>query len=817
MSTPTIISSTPVVRPFRVILPKDITEPFKNRFAQSWVQLATHDQMEIEARTQQCSAILFYECLNRLRTDYPHVTEVSETVEYYTHNVRARRRTDSDEEKQWSKKAVLWKADSDLYPHSWRFSLSNESDLSDQELQSIHTDPSNHPPTLTRTRIHWHYDFVEGHSMDLYRWTGLTPNTVEFQIEVDLTVHRTGTEHVPNLSTLWWPLFKSCLSRYVHPNHFMLCSLPALKQYIEPWVLNSVRLCVFSSFPQFPNNTRPMTDPAFHSKLTRDYRVSLKLDGQNEVFLVGFQNGVIVVIVNHVLPIEMRYLYAPLDTGALSNQSVSFMLQGEWMQQTSTIHVFDALVLDTTSVMCHPHGLRLEKMNRPQTWRSIVNEIHHKSNGSLNLISKPWALTIHQLNQCIEPGQSNQADGYIWMDVRKPYLKSVIFKDKPVKDLTVDVQIRVDTGDPSVLWCYSGSEECVDKWSAHQLDTYWMDLIRYTSRPVIECQFHYPGGDDPGTLLYPFTLRPVRFRPGKARGNSWYVIQQTKRTLLDSSVIPGVIVKTTTKIEHSRSAHNTVKQQLITQWVVGENVLDIGFGKGGDMLKYAYNTVVKHIYACEPNEHNWLDALERYRSGGGGSGNGSDKGKSSSNAPRMLFNLIPVQIGRGCQDLELTLLEGMSVQTVCMFFSLAYLFEKGEYVQHWLNVLDTVKSTRLILTFMDQYELAQLIMTQRSIHVTIQRADNGYQKVDFDWPVVREILDTGSENDAYNHVVKVCMSPSQTATEVREWLVHQPTLIALLQSRGWRIQHNQLFSEQLMDSTGDPWHRLFRAQVWERK
>jgi hypothetical protein len=681
-----------------------------------------------------------------------------------------------------------------LYPQRWRFALAlEEEDTSPTLLSSA-------SPTLVRTRSHWHFDLPDiGCAMDLYRW-----DSHDFQIEVDVTVERTETESFPPvLSRIWWTAFKMCLSRYVHPNHFLLCLEAPLQQIIEPWILNSLRRDVHLSFPHFTGNIRPMTDSAFRSKINRDFRVSVKLDGQNEVFVVAFMNGVIVLIVNHVIPIEIRYVYAPLNESSRSNQSVMYVLQGEWMRQTATVHCFDALVLNGRSLLSETHISRVDRMNDINTWTRIQMDLHQKTNGSLKLVSKPWASTIHQLDK------SDPSDGWIWMDSRKSYLQTVIFKDKPVRDLTVDVLVRSGS-------CYSSTNDVgvLDKWSEDFLvqcgaclrlpRTYWMDLTQQES--IIECQIEYnnhpstdPAETDCSTRLYPLRLIPVRYRPGKAKPNSWYVIQQTRQAWLESARPLGVLLSMRTTVEQCRSAHNLVKQHLITEYVSGSTaVLDIGFGKGGDLFKYAHSSGLQTIYACEPNMEHWTEAWSRY-------------------ASKFSFQLVGIQIGTPCQ--ELSLKELPVVDTVCMFFSFAYLWKNEQSVFHWLNVLDVVQPKTLILTFLDQYELGQLIMNQRSTLVSILRADGGYQQIECDWSKIRQRLDSGegfANGSAFGNDVKICTSPSQTAQHVEEWLVHQPTLTRLLHERGWRIVLNKLFSEHLKDTWSDPWHKLFRAQVWTR-
>lgn len=64
-----------------------------------------------------------------------------------------------------------------------------------------------------------------------------------------------------------------------------------------------------------------------------------------------------------------------------------------------------------------------------------------------------------------------------------------------------------------------------------------------------------------------------------------------------------------------RNAHNFIKSCLINKYVRnGDSVLDLGFGKGGDLQKYR-NAGVSVLYGLDIADRSILDAVERARSG----------------------------------------------------------------------------------------------------------------------------------------------------------------------------------------------------------
>ena len=784
---------------FRVIPPRvDVLDPIAQQLSKPF---PFGQQLEIEARTRGCSPVTFYECLRLLLRDYPednHSYDADELVAWFDNGVRSRTHGATGHV-AWSFKEAQWQTSEgqeQFYPHAWRFSASLEKESVPSALGS-----SSH----ARRRSHWHFTLPLC-SMDLYRWLDGDPRH-QFMVEIDVTVS-SSSPSTP--STAWWPAFKYCLGKYVHPHQFLLCTIPPV-QTIDQWFLPELRTQLrSSSFPHFPRG-RPRTESDFRSQLTRDFVVSLKLDGQNEVFVVGFENGVLALVVNHVHPIEVRYINAPIACD--SGRRVRFVLQGEWMRDIGEVHVFDALLHDGEPLLFRPHRERVGRLSDPVAWQGVLAWVHEKSLGSLRLKLKPWAATVAELNFVLSSSDSAPppSDGHIWMDGSKSYADTVVFKDKPSHELTVDVTVERSPDDANSRLCFSGGRRgaprvLVDRWQpwpqlavewarSHRPvlpDMYWADQV---DGCVVECRLVL-GSHFPDMLVFPFRLVPVRLRPGKAAGNAPFVIEQTLESMVGRRVsVSGV---GHSSVHECRARHNAVKTRLLSDtWVVGPNVLDIGFGKGGDLHKYAHLTVKPElgtIFAVEPNQRFWQEAQQRFH------------------RQTFPFSLLPVQIGVLCQRLNLDMLPGVPCHTVVMMFSLAYMWDSVQSVAHWLQVLDRVQGKRLILTFMDQYELADLTVAHRSSRLAFKRSGGGSQVVEFFWPQVRDALD--KDDRVYGHPVLVSILPSQTAERVVEWMVHQPTLMRLLHERGWRLQLNELFSS--MSASSDPWDRLFRAQVWTR-
>jgi len=105
-----------------------------------------------------------------------------------------------------------------------------------------------------------------------------------------------------------------------------------------------------------------------------------------------------------------------------------------------------------------------------------------------------------------------------------------------------------------------------------------------------------------------------------------------------------------------RGYHNSIKADLISKWYGQgvERVMDLGSGKGGDLLKYG-NTDIKELYCVEPNVEFIQEMKQRN--------------------VRTRFKTI--SINAKAQEMETIQAHIRPVNGVSMFFSLSFFFESG--------------------------------------------------------------------------------------------------------------------------------------------
>lgn len=119
-----------------------------------------------------------------------------------------------------------------------------------------------------------------------------------------------------------------------------------------------------------------------------------------------------------------------------------------------------------------------------------------------------------------------------------------------------------------------------------------------------------------------------------------------------------------------RKFHNQKKNELISKYTKDKTVLDLGFGKGGDLLKYS-NAKTKFVFGVEPNNDNLDEAKRRY----------ADKKNN--------FKVDVKFINCKAQDLS-DINEAMDykkVDIVSSFFSLTFFFEQEKELNALINTI----------------------------------------------------------------------------------------------------------------------------------
>jgi len=119
-----------------------------------------------------------------------------------------------------------------------------------------------------------------------------------------------------------------------------------------------------------------------------------------------------------------------------------------------------------------------------------------------------------------------------------------------------------------------------------------------------------------------------------------------------------------------RKFNNTKKNELISKYAKDAVVLDLGFGRGGDLLKYS-NAKTKFVFGVEPNDDNLDEAKNRY----------SDK----KNNYKVKVKFIQCK----AQDTSVIneAMDYKKVDIVASFFSLTFFFEREAELAALINTI----------------------------------------------------------------------------------------------------------------------------------
>ena len=123
-----------------------------------------------------------------------------------------------------------------------------------------------------------------------------------------------------------------------------------------------------------------------------------------------------------------------------------------------------------------------------------------------------------------------------------------------------------------------------------------------------------------------------------------------------------------------RKQYNKVKAEMIKKYSSGKNVVDIGFGKGGDIMKYKNNDV-KKLFGIEPNK-TYIDEFYKSRSKG---------------IQKWISEHVRILQTEG-QDVEgiTNLIGDVPIQTINMFFSMSFFYKDENTLDRLVETIATV-------------------------------------------------------------------------------------------------------------------------------
>jgi predicted RNA methylase len=287
-----------------------------------------------------------------------------------------------------------------------------------------------------------------------------------------------------------------------------------------------------------------------------------------------------------------------------------------------------------------------------------------------------------------------------------------IYGDKKYKTLkwkfdhhqSLDVRIKSIPDNPNYYKCFVVDKndedieinKAIKKKKKNNYILY--SSIKYKDNDIVEISF-----DRIKKEFYPIRLRPDKINPNfiTVAESFWKDIQNPipltllckKKLICDNNLC--------TWKNYRSYANKTIKTNIIKSIDQTHIIIDIGFGKGGDIDKYIDNGN-KYIIAIEPDENNineflniYIERLEQK--------NNIYTCSSKSNDKKIDISIISKSGSDESiiEDINKLLENHKNKITVCMFFSLTYFFNNEDDFVKLINNISKFKPERIVGTYMD--------------------------------------------------------------------------------------------------------------------
>jgi hypothetical protein len=346
------------------------------------------------------------------------------------------------------------------------------------------------------------------------------------------------------------------------------------------------------------------------SLIQHNYIVTNKLDGTNCFIYVCVQDRIFYIYLIYETTIDVFYTSEDVKL----HQYHSSVFQGE-LCLDGTLHLFDALLYSDTSLFLKTHPQRIQVA---QQFVNDIKRIQYSIKLEVKLFFECSTLS-ESIQSCImymysrykQPWLSN--DGLIFIPNStsyKPLLESdpMMFKYKLPSKISIDFLLKIQDNQYK-LYVYNDFNQMYE-FNHLSLNSKYMDTTLLEDSTIIECCWEES------------QFIPYKIRHDKTRPNSLHTCLATFEDMknpirLQSILHPTLSVSPMMSMKDSmteiRKYHNVVKTEMIKRHCCRKTVLDVGFGVGGDMMKYHHSSVrVQSLYAIEPNTDHIKTLFSRF-------------------------------------------------------------------------------------------------------------------------------------------------------------------------------------------------------------
>jgi hypothetical protein len=331
------------------------------------------------------------------------------------------------------------------------------------------------------------------------------------------------------------------------------------------------------------------------SLIQHNYIVTNKLDGTNCFIYVCVHNNIFYIYLIYETTIDIYYTSEDMKL----NQYHSSVFQGEICSDNS-LHLFDALLYNNNSLFLKTHP---ERIQVAQQFVNDIKRIIFSIKIEVKLFFECSTLS-ESIQSCImyiysryeNPWLSN--DGLIFIPNStsyKPLLQSdpMMYKYKLPSKISIDFLLKIQDNQYK-LYVYNDSDQMYE-FNQLTLNTKYIDTTLLEDNTIVECCWEE-------SQFIPYKIRHDKTKPNSLQTCLATFEDMKKPIRLQSILHPTSSVSMKESMTEIRKYHNIVKTDMIKRYCSRKVVLDIGFGVGGDMMKYHHSaTRVQSLYGIEPN------------------------------------------------------------------------------------------------------------------------------------------------------------------------------------------------------------------------
>ena len=674
-----------------------------------------------------------------------------------------------------------------------RLSKSIEKTISEEPIGNV---------KFSRKRTRYSFSF-EGFLIDL---TSIDTNgTISYEVEIEFNKVPSGLEHLIH------PL-KYILELAYSDNHVYLIQEEEQLQVID--IYNNL----FSDFIKRKNiNLQPGKMVRFENKprnikrkdisFMTNYSATNKLEGVS-YFLIICRRGI--------------YILNQTDIDKLHNQPIpeyeGTLLHGEWFE--GGFYIFDVIRFkgEDITLKTHPQRLSYAEQVLPLLSKilegGILTTIKIKTfiySGNLEDDTKN---IVRDMYNTYGSNSLMFNDGIIYTPVDLPYINNDTLKFKFPWYMTIDFYIdnKHQNGDDINfdVKVYDKNNNLVlfDKTFKHKINPV-LQVSKNNSLygklengMIVESQY-----DKNSNTFIPFRIRDDKDRPNFIGVASDVFNDMINPLGLDELVKLFHDNRQTKKEEEKkeekkeekntcllemRKFHNYKKKELILQYTKDKTVLDLGFGRGGDIHKYS-EADVKYIWGVEPNKDNYEEAKKRL---------------SVKKDLLKKVKIIPLKAQETSDILDQMKDDDGNDQradVVASFFSLTFFFENEHELDRLVNTIaGTIKKGGFFIgTTMDGEKTYEFLKGKKEIDVEECYKIIKYYEDDDNLTLGKKLL---------IHLQDTIVS------EQYEWLAIFDILKTKLEKRGVYLVSTSFFEPpSSVDPKAANLSKLFRSFVFERR